>query len=302
MSDEKVLELVNQIESICGYKVALVGEEGEIIAGSLDKYGLGHALEGLVRSTDRHAFAAALIKGEIDEAESYKLASALGIVDSRRVVFVFELATPISDVEVIDLLSSVFASSEEDYFCKIDDTHLCAIWSIEDKVSEEEIQDFALQGIATIESEALVTTKCGYSSIKTTVGGLKEGFEEAKTSLLVMSLISDKEIVAGYDKLGMAGLIYELPKPACERFLRDVFGEKNPLEDMSDEELGTIDAFYDNDLNISETARELYLHRNTLVYRLEQISKKLGLDIRHFEDAMRLRTAMAVLSHYKRDF
>lgn len=302
MTDQKIAELLNQIEDLCGSKLALIGENGQIIAGSLQKSELGHALEGLVRSTDRHAFATAMIKGEIDEGESYKLASTLGITDSRRVLFLFELGSSINDPQVIDVLSSVFAESEDDFFCRLDDLHLCAIHSIEEDTADDDIMDFALSGIATIETEAFVTTKCGISSVKDRVDNLKDGYDEAKMALNVMGLISDTKSALHYEKMGIAGLIYELPKGACERYLREIFGDNVALDEMSEEDIATIDAFYENNLNISETARILYLHRNTLVYRLEQISKKIGIDIRVFGDAMRLKTAMAVLKHLRRDF
>lgn len=302
MVDQKLKDLVNEIETLYGAKVALLGERGEIIGGSLRESDLGQALEGIVRSTDRHSFATAMIKGDIDETESYKLASTLGIVDSRRVVYLFELASRISDPQVIDVLSSVFAESDDDFFCRIDDLHLCAIHSIDEDASDEEITEFALMGISTIETEAFVTTKCGISSVKDSVGALREGYEEAKNALSVMGLISEKDNVAHFDKMGIAGLVYELPQNVCERYIREIFGSTIKLDDMDEEESATLEAFYDNNLNISETARTLYLHRNTLVYRLEQISKKLGVDIRLFGDAMRLRTAMAVLKHLRRDF
>ncbi len=302
MVENKLTDLVNEIEKIYGSGVALVAGNGEIIGGSLREADLGHALESFVRSTDRHSFATALIKGEIDESETYKLASTLGITDSRRVVYLFELANRITDPQVVDVLSSVFTESEEDFFCRIDELHLCAIHSIGADVSEEDIEEFALMGISTIETEAFVTTSCGISSIKDSIGELKQGYEESVTALRVMGLISEKAKVTHYDKMGIAGLVYELPECSCRRYLKEVFGEVITLDDLDEEDTATLDAFYDNNLNISETARELYLHRNTLVYRLEQISKKLGVDIRLFGDAMKLKTAMAVLKHLRRDY
>lgn len=99
-----------------------------------------------------------------------------------------------------------------------------------------------------------------------------------------------------YGNLGIGRLIYQLPISLCEMFLREVFGEDIP-DDLDEETMVTIQKFFENNLNISETARQLYVHRNTLVYRLERIEKALGLDIRTFEDAMLFKIALMVISH-----
>jgi carbohydrate diacid regulator len=81
----------------------------------------------------------------------------------------------------------------------------------------------------------------------------------------------------------------------CEMFIKEIFGERNI--DLDDETMVTIQKFFENSLNISETARQLYIHRNTLVYRLERLEKMIGLDIRKFEDAMTFKIAMMVIAH-----
>lgn len=105
----------------------------------------------------------------------------------------------------------------------------------------------------------------------------------------------EKEIVA-YRYLGIGRLIYQLPMSLCEMFIHEVFGEKIP-DVFNEETATTIQKFFENNLNISETARQLYVHRNTLVYRLERLEKAIGLDIRRFDDAMTFKIAMMVISH-----
>ena len=108
----------------------------------------------------------------------------------------------------------------------------------------------------------------------------------------------EKEIMA-YDRLGIGRLIYQLPMSLCEMFIREVFGDEVPQILDDEEAMSTISKFFENNLNISETARQLYVHRNTLVYRLERIEKAIGLDIRTFDDAMIFKIAMMVLAHIK---
>ncbi|MFQ7714246.1 MAG: PucR family transcriptional regulator [Agathobacter rectalis] len=102
-----------------------------------------------------------------------------------------------------------------------------------------------------------------------------------------------------YDRLGIGRLIYQLPMSLCEMFIREVFGDEVPQILDDEEAMSTISKFFENNLNISETARQLYVHRNTLVYRLERIEKSIGLDIRTFDDAMIFKIATMVLAHIK---
>ena len=122
-------------------------------------------------------------------------------------------------------------------------------------------------------------------------------YQEAKLAMEVGRTFYPKETILPYTRLGIGRLIYQLPESLCEMFIKEVFGEKIPEEVYDEEIMETIEKFLENDLNISETARQLYVHRNTLVYRLERLQAELGLDIRVFEDAMTFRIAFMVLQH-----
>ena len=117
-------------------------------------------------------------------------------------------------------------------------------------------------------------------------------------ALEVAEIFDSSRTVITYEQLGIGRLIYQLPVPLCEMFLREVFGDCDP-EEMDEELLSTIYRFMDNNLNLSETSRQLYVHRNTLVYRLEKLQRTLGLDIRKFEDAMTFKIAMMVRDYMK---
>ena len=136
----------------------------------------------------------------------------------------------------------------------------------------------------------------------TVVSELKEvskSYKEAKLALEVGRVFYAQKDTISYGKLGIGRLIYQLPMSLCEMFIKEVFGDKVP-EILDDEEaMSTINKFFENSLNISETARQLYVHRNTLVYRLERIQKAIGLDIRNFDDAMTFRIAVMVISHMR---
>jgi carbohydrate diacid regulator len=133
----------------------------------------------------------------------------------------------------------------------------------------------------------------------TQIPELTQSYQEAKMALEVGRVFYAQRDTISYGKLGIGRLIYQLPMSLCHMFIKEVFGDQIPdiLED--EEAMSTINKFFENNLNISETARQLYVHRNTLVYRLERIEKAIGLDIRTFEDAMTFRIAVMVIAHMK---
>ena len=127
---------------------------------------------------------------------------------------------------------------------------------------------------------------------------LSRSFKEAQTALEVGKVFDTDKAIVSYDNLGIARLIYHLPTTLCETFLHEVF-KRGSIESLDHETLFTIQKFFENNLNVSETSRKLFVHRNTLVYRLEKIQKKTGLDVRVFEDALTFKIAMMVADHMK---
>lgn len=157
---------------------------------------------------------------------------------------------------------------------------------------------FAQTLVDTLRAEALMQTHIGYSTTADSFSELPRIYHEALTALKIRHTFFAERDTIAYDKLGIGRLIEELPIDLCNAFLYEIFGSHLP-DDLDEEAQNTIQKFYENNLNISETARQLYLHRNTLVYRLERLEKILGLDIRKFEDAMTFKLSMMVLSHVR---
>ena len=157
-----------------------------------------------------------------------------------------------------------------------------------------------LSGIhAYYEPEAMIKVRVGYGNPTDVLPKLAESYQEAKMALEVGRLFYVEKEIMAYDRLGIGRLIYQLPMSLCEMFIREVFGDEVPQILDDEEAMSTISKFFENNLNISETARQLYVHRNTLVYRLERIEKAIGLDIRTFDDAMIFKIATMVLAHIK---
>ena len=147
--------------------------------------------------------------------------------------------------------------------------------------------------------EAMIKIRVGYGNVVEQIPDIAQSYQEAKLALEVGKVFYAERETISYGRLGIGRLIYQLPMSLCDMFIKEVFGDKIP-EILEDEEsMSTINKFFENNLNISETARQLYVHRNTLVYRLERIEKIIGLDIRKFDDAMTFRIAVMVLAHVK---
>ena len=101
-----------------------------------------------------------------------------------------------------------------------------------------------------------------------------------------------------YGNLGVGRLIYQLPVDLCQLFVKEIFGDNIP-EEIDEEILSTVSKFFENNLNVSETSRQLYIHRNTLIYRIEKLQKATGLDVRVFDDALTLKIALMVVNYMK---
>lgn len=162
--------------------------------------------------------------------------------------------------------------------------------------SEEDLAGMAKMLVDNLHAEAMVKVRVGYGNRVNLLPEIARSYQEAKLALEVGRIFYIEEDMVSYGNLGIGRLIYQLPASLCEMFLKEVFGEKIPAS-FDEELMITINKFFENNLNISETARQLYVHRNTLVYRLERIEKSLGLDVRTFEDAMLFKIAMMVISH-----
>ncbi len=278
--------------------VAGTGEEAAL-CGKMAAKTLQVFYDSVRRELDRHSFGAALLAGEIPEGEVYKLAGRLKLKDVPRVLYLFELKQPLADASAIRMLTSLFADGKQDLLFLKDETHIVCIKSFEGDVTADQAKNYALTAVDTFQAELMIPTRVGYSTKKLNIAQLSDAHREASLALQISGIFQEQREVAAYSRLGIARLIHELPGQLCELFLHEVFGDQLPDRELDEEMQVTIRLFFENNLNVSETARRLFLHRNTLVYRLERLEKLVGLDIRKFEDAMTFQIAMMVLAHYR---
>lgn len=196
------------------------------------------------------------------------------------------------------ILKNILASRTGDFITPMEEDSVVVVRRLEEREGQTEIEEMAHILSDTVSSETLckVRTSCG--TIARSLREVSRSYKEAKMSLEVAEIFYSSKTVITYEELGIGRLIYQLPTPLCEMFLKEVFGDYDPAN-LDDEILTTVYQFMENSLNLSETSRQLFVHRNTLVYRLEKLQKTIGLDIRQFEDAMTFKIAMMV-SDYMR--
>ena len=178
----------------------------------------------------------------------------------------------------------------------IDEQSIILIKDIDPKTDSEEMQQIAEGIVDTLNTEAMLNVRVSYGLAVSELKDLSKSYKEARMALDVGSIFYTQLKVLNYETLGIGRLIYQLPIPLCKMFIREIFGGRSP-EDFDDETLMTINKFFENNLNVSETSRQLYIHRNTLVYRLDKLQKSTGLDLRVFEDAITFKIALMVVKY-----
>ncbi len=212
--------------------------------------------------------------------------------DVVRVVFLIRLSEP-CEISVFDMIQSLFPDKSKDFVVNINETDIAVIKEISVAVESRDLEKLARSIIDSLGSEVSAKTLVGIGTQVRGIKDLAKSFKEAQVSLEVGKVFDTEKSIVSYDNLGIARLIYQLPSTLCEMFLKEVF-KRGSIESLDHETLFTIQKFFENNLNVSETSRKLFVHRNTLVYRLEKIRKLTGLDLREFDDAIVFKVALMV--------
>ena len=259
-------------------------------------------MESLIRlckeRMDKNRFIQNLILDNLLLVDIYNQAKKLNIqVEKRRIVFLIEPKNP-EDTIVLEMVKGIYATGSNDYVTAIDEGHIILVKAIEETESYKDAAQTAAFLVDTINSEAMANVRISYGTIITELKGVSQSYKEAAMALDVGRIFYQEKSILSYKELGIGRLIHQLPITLCEMFLEEVFVGK-AVDQFEEETLSTVDKFFENNLNISETARKLFVHRNTLVYRLEKIQKQTGLDVRVFEDALTFKIALMVADHMR---
>ena len=198
-----------------------------------------------------------------------------------------------SDLSIYDVLQNLFPDRSKDFIISINENDIVLVKETGRDIGPRDIENLAASIADTLSGEFYVHAVIGIGTTVSNIKDLARSFKEAQTALEVGKVFDTDKTIVSYDNLGIARLIYQLPTTLCETFLNEVF-KRGSIDNLDQETLFTIQKFFENNLNVSETSRKLFVHRNTLVYRLEKIKKITGLDLRQFDHAIVFKIALMV--------
>ena len=250
-------------------------------------------LAAYAEKSDKNTFMQNLLLDRYSQVEAFNKAARLHITPSaRRAVFLVETKQH-KDENALATIRNIFSARTRDFITALDDSGIIVVRELQSTESYEELEGIACMLVDMLNTEAMTSAWVSYSNVADDIMELSDAYKEARTALEVGKIFYADKNVFGYNRLGIGRLIYQLPTQVCNMFVGEIFGEES-LESIDDETLNIIRTFFENNLNLSETSRQLYVHRNTLVYRFEKLQKRFGLDIRTFEDALAFKLAMMV--------
>lgn len=242
---------------------------------------------------DKATFIKNIISDNILPGDVYVRAKELHFnADVARAVFLVRQIGK-SDVTAIDVLQNLFPNRQKDFVLSITESDLVLIKEMNPGFEPDELYAVADSIDKAMQRELGVKTVIGIGTPARHLRELADRYKEAQVAIDVGKVFDDDKSIINYENLGLGRIIYQLPTTLCEMFLSEVF-KKNPIESLDQETLYTINKFFENNLNVSETSRKLFVHRNTLVYRLEKIKKLTGLDLREFDHAIIFKVALMV--------
>ncbi len=242
---------------------------------------------------DKGSFIKSIILDNILPSDIYIKSNELHFSnDEERVVIVVKF-NPAPDINPYEIVESIVGNTEGDYVINISEQDVVIVREVDRSAEVEDVEEYAKALIETAQKEHGAKVLVGISSIVENLKDLARAYKEARIALEVGKVFDIEKPIMSYKNLGIGRLIYQLPTTLCEIFLSEVF-KKGSLESLDRETLMTVQSFFENNLNVSETSRKLFVHRNTLVYRLEKIRKLTGLDLREFDHAVTFKVALMV--------
>ena len=245
---------------------------------------------------DKDNFIKNLLLDNLLRVDIYTRAKKLHIdTEVKRVVYIIETKRE-KDTNALETIRTLFASKTRDFITAVDEKNIILVKEVKGNETFEELDRTADVIIDMLNTEAMSAAHIAYGTVVNDIREVSKSYKEAKMALDVGKIFYSNKNVVAYSRLGIGRLIYQLPIPLCQMFIKEIFDGKSP-DDFDDETLSTINKFFENSLNVSETSRQLYIHRNTLVYRLDKLQKSTGLDLRVFDDAITFKIAMMVVKY-----
>lgn len=272
-----------------------IGEDVYMI-GKMAAFQIQNLLVAYKERFDKDNFIKNLLLDNLLLIDIYSRAKKLHIqTDVKRVVMIIETANG-KDSNVLEAMRTFFGSNSKDFITAVDENNVIVVKDLSENDSSREIERAAGSMESFLTKEGMKGVRVAYGTVVREIKEVSRSYKEAKMAMDVGKIFFDERNIIAYSELGIGRLIYQLPIPLCKMFIKEIFGGKSP-DEFDEETLTTISKFFENSLNVSETSRQLFIHRNTLVYRLDKLQKSTGLDLRVFEDAITFRIALMVVKY-----
>ena len=280
------------------YIVLTEAKENAEKIGALASFQIGNLLVAYKDHFDQDNFIKNLLLDNLLLVDVYNRATKLHIeTNVRRVVYILE-SDQSKEFSTLEAVKAVFANAKNDFVTAVDENSIIVIKELTQGTPEEMQQhaEAILTAVGGEEGEG--KTHVAYGNAVGEIKEVSRSYKEARMALDVGKIFFGGQRIIAYSQLGIGRLIYQLPIPLCKMFIKEIFSDKTP-DDFDEETLATINKFFENSLNVSETSRQLFIHRNTLVYRLDKLLKSTGLDLRVFDDAITFKIALMVVQYMK---
>lgn len=274
-----------------------IGEDVYMV-GKMSSFQIQNLIVAYKERFDKDNFIKNLLLDNLLLVDIYSRAKKLHIpTNDRRAVMIIETDNA-KESNVLEIMRGYFGGSSMDFTTAVDENNVIVVKSLSEGENNREIEKAAAGIAAFLEKEHMKNVRIAYGTAVSEIKEVSRSYKEARMALDVGKIFFEERDIIAYSELGIGRLIYQLPIPLCKMFIKEIFDGKSP-DDFDEETLMTISKFFENSLNVSETSRQLFIHRNTLVYRLDKLQKNTGLDLRVFEDAITFKIALMVVKYMK---
>ena len=278
--------------------IANGGSEDVYMVGKIAAFQIQNLLVAYKERFDKDNFIKNLLLDNLLLVDIYNRAKKLHIdTEVKRVIFIIETKHE-KDTNALDNVRNLLGNRTRDFVTAVDEKNIIVVKELEPNDGHTELEKIAENMYTLLKEDGEEDVLIAYGTVVNDIKEVSKSYKEAKLALDVGKIFFSERSVIAYSALGIGRLIYQLPIPLCKMFIREIFEGKSP-DDFDEETLTTINKFFENNLNVSETSRQLYIHRNTLVYRLDKLQKSTGLDLRVFEDAITFKIALMVVKYMK---
>lgn len=286
-------------EQMPEYILAVIGAgEDSYMVGKMAAFQLQGLMVAYKERFDKDNFIKNLLLDNLLLVDIYSRSKKLHIpTEAKRTVMIVEPSAG-KENNMLELVRGYFGTGSKDFVTAVDENSVVIVKEIQEHDARAELEKTARGIKGLLEKEGISRIHVAYGNIVNEIKEVSRSYKEAKMAMDVGKIFFEERGVIAYSELGIGRLIYQLPIPLCKMFIGEIFGGKSP-DDFDEETITTIHKFFENSLNVSETSRQLFIHRNTLVYRLDKLQKSTGLDLRVFEDAITFKIALMVVKYMK---